>query len=84
MRDIKNVPHLEKRYKAVSKALGFLKQNPRQPSLQTHVYAAFKGPSGEKVFEVYAEQDTPAAYRIFFYYGETKGEIVILAVTPHP
>jgi len=42
------------------------------------------GPRGEKVFEAYAEQGTPAAYRIFWIYGPAKNEITILAITPHP
>jgi hypothetical protein len=83
MQKLKNEPHLEKRCKAVVKALRFLMDNPRHPSLQTHVYSSLKGPYGEKVFEAYAEQNTPAAYRIFFYCGKIKGEIVILAITPH-
>jgi len=84
LQEVKNTPHLEKRAKAVLKALVFLQENPRHPGLQTHEYTSLKGPGGEKVFEAYAEQDTPAAYRIFFYYGRTKGEIVIVAITPHP
>lgn len=81
---LKSANYLEKRYKAVTKSLRFLKENPRHPSLQTHAYSGLKGNDGEKVFEAYAEQNTPAAYRIFFHYGKTKGEIVILAITPHP
>ena len=84
LKELKDVPHLEKRFKAVSKALKFLVENPRHPSLQTHQYFSIFGPSGEKVYEAYAEQDTPAAYRIFFYYGRTRGEIVVFAITPHP
>ena len=83
IRELKESPHLEKRFRAVSKALRFLQENPRHPSLQTHEFSSFKGPHGEKVFEAYAEQDTPAAYRIFFFYGHQKGEIVIVAVTSH-
>lgn len=75
---------LQKRYKAVSKSLILLEQNPRHPSLQTHSYHSLKGPHGEKVFEAYAEQDTPAAYRIFFYYGSPQGKIIIVTITPHP
>lgn len=82
--ELKSSPHLEKRFKAVSKALKFLQENPRHPGLQTHEFSSFKGPGGEKVFEAYAEQDTPAAYRIFFFYGKARGEIVIVAITPHP
>lgn len=84
LKELKDSPHIEKRFKAASKALKFLQENPRHPSLQTHEFSSFKGPRGEKVFEAYAEQDTPAAYRIFFYYGQHRGEIVVVAITPHP
>ena len=75
---------LAKRYKAVKKALQLLSQNPRHPGLQTHEFTSLKGPSGEKVFEAYAEQATPAAYRIFWYYGPEGNQITIVAITPHP
>jgi len=52
--------------------------------LQTHIYHSLQGPSGEKIFKVYAEQSTSAAYRIFFYYGPCKSEITIFAIIPHP
>jgi hypothetical protein len=84
LKELKGSPHLEKRFKAVSKALKYLQENPRHPGLQTHKFFSLSGPNGEEVFEVYAEQDTPAAYRIFFYYGKSRGEIVIIAITPHP
>jgi hypothetical protein len=73
-----------KRLKAVKKALGYLETNPRHPSLNTHKYDSINGPNGEEVFEAYAENKTPAAYRIFWYYGPNKNEITILAITPHP
>ena len=75
---------LEKRYKAAVKALKYLADNPRHPGLQTHVFESLSGPNGEKVFEAYAEQNTPAAYRIFWFYGPQKNEITIFAITPHP
>ena len=84
LKELKESPHLEKRFKAVSKALKYLQENPRHPSLQTHKYSSLSGPNGEEVFEAYAEQDTPAAYRIFFFYGKTRGEIVIISITQHP
>ena len=34
-----------------------------------HEFKSLKGSRGEKVFEVYAQQKTPGAYRIFWYYG---------------
>jgi len=73
-----------KRYKAVTKAIRFLAADPRHPSLQTHEFTSLKGPGSEKVFEAYAEQATPAAYRIFWYYGPQKDQITLLAITPHP
>ena len=74
----------KKRYKAVKKTIGFLAINPRHKSLQTHEYLSLKGPNGEKVFEAYAEQNTPAAYRVFWYYGPSRGIITIFAITSHP
>lgn len=75
---------LRKRLKSVQKALGLLEINQRHPSLHTHKYESLKGPSGEDVFEAYAENQTPAAYRIFWFYGPGKDEITIVAITPHP
>jgi len=74
----------EKRYKAVKKTLNFLATNPRHNSLQSHEFMSLEGPDGEKVFEAYAEQKTPAAYRVFWYYGPAKSIITILAITSHP
>lgn len=75
---------LAKRRAAVRKAIGLLAANPRHKSLKTHEFTSLKGPNGEKVFEAYAEQSTPAAYRIFWYYGPEKNKITIIAITPHP
>lgn len=73
-----------KRLKAVRKTLAYLETNPRHPSLNTHKYSAINGPNGEEMFEAYAENKTPAAYRIFWYYGPDKKQITIVAITPHP
>ena len=73
-----------KRYKAVKKTIKFLAKNTRHNSLQTHEYSSLKGPDNEKVFEAYAEQNTSAAYRVFWYYGPSKGIITIIAITSHP
>ncbi|OPY74022.1 MAG: hypothetical protein A4E64_02416 [Syntrophorhabdus sp. PtaU1.Bin058] len=75
---------LVKRYKAVKKSILFLSQNPKHPGLRTHEFTTLKGPKGEKIFEAYAEQSTPAAYRIFWYYGPGENQITIVAITPHP
>ncbi|RKY30790.1 MAG: hypothetical protein DRP74_06235 [Candidatus Omnitrophota bacterium] len=84
LKELKEDSGLQKRYQAVKKALKFLSENPKHPSLQTHKYYSIKGPSGEQIFEAYAEDKTSAAYRIFFYYGPSRGVITIFAITPHP
>lgn len=83
LRGLKINKGLFKRYKAVQNALKKLQNDPRYSNLQTHEFRSLKGPYGEKVFEAYAEQNTPAAYRIFFYYGPQKGVISIISVEPH-
>jgi hypothetical protein len=84
LREIENDPSRRDILKAVRKTLGFMETNLRHPSLNTHEYTSLKGPKGEKVFEAYAQQKTPAAYRIFWYYGPDRRQITIAAITPHP
>ena len=74
----------QRKLKSVRKALGLLETNRRHPSLQTREFKSLSGPKGEKVFEAYAENKTPAAYRIFFYYGPGKDQLTVVAITPHP
>jgi hypothetical protein len=73
-------------FKQVSKAIGFLLENPRHPSLNTHEFTSLEHPfdKGGKVFEAYAQNKTPGAYRIFWCYGPQQQEITIIAITPHP
>jgi len=75
---------LAKRLNAVRKTLARLESNPRHPGLQSHKFQSLVGPNGEDVFEAYAEQSTSAAYRVFWCYGPEKGQITIVAITPHP
>ncbi|MBI4063667.1 MAG: hypothetical protein HY401_05125 [Elusimicrobia bacterium] len=70
--------------KAVRKTLGLIETNLRHPSLNTHKFESLKGPDGQDIFEAYAQQHTPASYRIFWCYGPAKGQITIVALTPHP
>jgi hypothetical protein len=81
---LKDNPSEKARYRAVKKTIKLLAGNPRHPSLQTHPFLSLNGPNGEKVFEAYAQQKTSAAYRVFWYYGPSKGEMTIFAITPHP
>lgn len=82
--ELENNPAFQKRLKSVRKALGYLETNPRHPGLNTHKYTSLTGPRGEEVFEAYAENKTPGAYRIFWFYGPDKSAITIVDITPHP
>lgn len=81
--ELEETKHLYKRLKAVRKTLGLLETNPRHPSLRTHKYETLSNREYE-VFEAYAENNTPGAYRVFWRYGPGAKEITILAITPHP
>lgn len=71
-------------FKAVCKTLAFMEINLRHPSLNTHEFSTLEGPAGEKVFESYAQNQSPGAYRVFWYYGPKKNEITIVSIIPHP
>ncbi len=71
-------------YNAACKVLGFMETNLRHPSLNTHKYTDLMGPNGEDIFESYAQNKTPGAYRIFWHYGPGKNHITILEISPHP
>jgi hypothetical protein len=73
-------------FKQVSNALAKLEQDPRHPGLTTHEYSDIPNPydKNQKVFEAYAQNKTPGAYRIFWCYGPNRQQITILAITPHP
>lgn len=64
--------------------LALMETDLRHPSLQTHEYSDLEGAKGEKVFESYAQNRTPGAYRIFWHYGPQKGQITVVAIIPHP
>ena len=83
-KELESNKSLEKRFKAVRKALGYLETNPRHPGLNTHKFSSKQGANGEEAFEAYAENHTPAAYRIFWHYGPDKKSITIIAITAHP
>lgn len=77
--------------KQVRKTLALLETNSRHPSLHTHEYESIAGPNGERIWEAYAQNRTPGAYRVFFHYGPDSGtakkrqpSLTIIAITPHP
>jgi hypothetical protein len=70
--------------KKVRKCLGLLETNPRHPGLNSHEYSGLSGANGEKVWEVYVENNVPSAWRVFWHYGPGHGVITVVAITPHP
>lgn len=40
--------------------------------------------SKQKVFEAYAQNQTPGVYRVFWCYGPAREELTIITITPHP
>lgn len=88
---LENAPSKDALLGQVRKALAYLELDPHHPSLNTHEFTSLTGTKGEKVYEAYAQNNTPGAYRIFWHYGpdEIKGRkrtpvITIVAITPHP
>ena len=89
---IENDPSLKSVLKQVRKTLGYLETNLRAKSLQTHEFESLTKRYGKKIFEAYAQQKTPGAYRVFWHYGPDEiGEdskriaiITIVDITPHP
>jgi len=73
-------------FKQVHKTLMLLSSNPKHPGLQTHQYHSLQNPyeQQQKVFEAYAQDKTPGAYRVFWCYGPGKKEITIITITSHP
>jgi hypothetical protein len=73
-------------FKQVDKCIEFLQNNPRHSGLHTHEFSALSHPydQKQKVFEAYAQNKTPGAYRVFWCYGPEKNQITIIAITPHP
>ena len=72
-------------FKQVHDCVQKLLSNPRHPGLNTHKYDSLEHPykPGSPVFEAYAQNRTPGAYRVFWCYGPEKGQITIIAITPH-
>ncbi len=77
---VSNLPRLKK----VQRALARLESDPRHPGLNSHQFHNLQGPLGEPIWESYVENQTPAAWRIWWYYGPNQSEITIIALGQHP
>lgn len=89
--DLENAPSKQDTLNQVRKTLGVLETNLRHPSPETHRFESLHGPNDEEVFEAYAQNRTPGAYRVFFFYGPDRVEgkkrvpvLIVIAITPHP
>ena len=89
---IESDANLKAELKQVRKTLGYLETNLRAKALQTHKYESLTKRYGKEIFEAYAQQDTPGAYRVFWHYGPDEEDkngnriaiITIVAITPYP
>lgn len=77
---------IEGLFKQIYKTIHLVKSNPRHPGLHTHEYDSLKHPydAKQKIFEAYAQNNTSAAYRIFWCYGPKQKQITIVSMTKHP
>jgi len=89
--DLAGAPAKTAALKQVRKALGYLQMNPAHPGLHTHEFTSLST-NERKMFESYAQNQTPGAYRIFWHYGPDQSDarekrlpvITIASITPHP
>jgi hypothetical protein len=67
-----------------AKAVAHLGDNPSHSGLQSHEIKELSARYGQKVFESYLENNTPAAGRLFWVYGPKRHYITVIGVEPHP
>lgn len=84
LNQLTNDPSKKAQAKAVIKCLKQMGKDLKHQSLNTHKYDEFTGPNGEEIFESYAQNNTPGAYRIFWFYGPGRKVISILKICQHP
>jgi hypothetical protein len=74
------------RFKKLQKALQLLKTNPAHPGLNAHKYDSLRGqaPDGGDMWVAYIENNTPSAWRIFYFYDRRDpGVIFVTSIEPH-
>lgn len=74
----------EKLYKKLGKALALIAKDPRHPGLHTHDIDALSARYGQRVWQSYLQNNTPAAGRVFWVYGPQQKDITIIGLEPHP
>ena len=71
-------------FKKWTKAMGYLRVNPRHPGLNTHEISDLTKRYGVKVWQSYLENNKPGAQRMFWVYGPREKEITVIGIEPHP
>jgi len=82
--EMKEDHSMQKHLKEVHKSLEYLAHDPRHPGLHTHKNDDKEGAHGEEVFEAYAANHSPGAYRIFWHYGPGREVLTVIDIIPHP
>lgn len=88
---LKSNPAKKGLYRQVLKTLALLELNTKHPGLHTHEYQSLIGANGERIWEAFAQNQTPGAYRVFFHYGPDTAVgkkhipvLTIVAIVAHP
>ena len=81
---LEGIEHDATKLKKVQKCLHMLERDPRHPGLNSHKYGAMKTEDRRDLWESYVENKTPAAWRVFWFYGPDSETITVVAITPHP
>ena len=66
LKDLESAAQYTAKLRKVRKALGLIQQDPRYPGLNSHKYVSLHGADGQDVWDSYVEDNTPAAWRIFW------------------
>ncbi len=56
-----------KKLRKINKTLGLLANDPHHPGLHTHKRGE-ESPTGQATWQSYVENNTPSAWRVFWYY----------------
>jgi len=73
-----------KKHRKVIRCLALIEESPQYPGLHSHLYDAIKGSLGERIWESYVENNTPSAWRVWWFYGPGDDRITIYSIGPHP
>lgn len=75
------------KWKKVNKALKFLASNPAHPGLNAHKWDTLRGsaPDGGDIWTAYVENNTPSAWRLFYFFDSRSPEplIYVTLIEPH-